>query len=218
MTRVWDLPTRVFHWALVLLVTFSVVSAKVGGNWIDWHMRSGICILALVAFRIVWGFAGPYHARFVNFVRSPATVLAYVRSMREADAAAKAAQAGHNPLGALSVIAMIAILLLQTSTGLFANDSISTEGPLARFVSSATSDLLTRIHKIDQYVIYLLVATHLGAIIYYAVAKRDNLVRPMLTGNKPGAGLVATRDDWRIRLRAAIVLLIAFGLAGFLYR
>ena len=218
MTRIWDLPTRLFHWSVAVLVAFSIVSAHLGGNWIDWHMRSGICILALVVFRILWGFAGPFHARFANFLRPPAVVLAYVRAMRQGDAAAPAAQAGHNPLGALSVIAMIAILLLQASTGLFSNDSISSEGPLAKFVSSATSDFVTRIHKVDQYVIYLLIALHVGAVVYYAVAKRDNLVRPMLTGDRPGTGLIASRDDWAIRLRALVLLAVAFTLAGFLYR
>jgi len=218
VTRVWDLGTRLFHWALVLFVAFSILSAKLGGNWIDWHMRSGVCILALILFRITWGFIGPHHAKFANFVRPPAEVLTYVRSMRAGGATANTAQAGHNPLGALSVIAMIVILLLQASTGLFANDSIASEGPLAKFVSNATSDLLTRIHKIDQFVIYLLIATHIGAIVYYAFAKHDNLVRPMLTGDKPVTGLVASRDDWAVRVRAAILLVIAFGLTGFLYR
>jgi cytochrome b len=218
VTRVWDLATRLFHWTLVLFVAFSILSAHLGGNWIDWHMRSGICILALLLFRIVWGFVGPHHARFANFVRPPAEVLAYVRALRARNVTAKAAQAGHNPLGALSVIAMIVILLLQASTGLFSNDSIASEGPLAKFVSNATSDLVTRIHKIDQYVIYLLIATHIGAILYYAYSRRDNLVRPMLTGDRPGSGLVPSRDDWMMRLRAAVVLIVAFGVTGFLYR
>lgn len=218
VTRVWDLPTRLFHWTLVLLVTFSIVSAKVGGNWIDWHMRSGILILALLAFRVIWGFVGPHHAKFANFVRSPSSVMAYARSLRGASAAARVAQAGHNPLGALSVLAILAVLLLQASTGLFANDSISTEGPLAKHVSSATSDLLTKIHKADQVVIYVLIALHLGAILYYAIAKRDNLVRPMLTGDKPVAGVAASRDDWVVRVRAAVIVVFAVFLAGFLYR
>ncbi len=218
-TRVWDLPTRLFHWLLVVLVTFSIVSAKIGGNWMEWHARSGILILTLVVFRILWGFVGPHHARFANFVRSPAAVMAYVRSMRQSDAAAKVAQAGHNPLGALSVLAILAVLLFQATTGLFSNDdTLGFEGPLAKFVSGAASDLATKLHKIDEKVIYVLIALHLGAILYYAFAKRENLVRPMLTGDKPVAGLVPSRDDWAMRVRALVIFVVVMLAAGFLYR
>jgi len=210
--RVWDLPTRLFHWVLVVLVCFSVISAHIGGNWLDWHMRSGYCILTLLAFRIMWGFAGSHHARFANFVRPPAAVLAYLRQMRDGSAPA---QAGHNPLGALSVIAMLLALLLQASTGLFSNDSISSEGPLAKQVSQATSDRLSAIHEANQYVIYLLVALHLGAIAYYFFAKRENLIVPMFTGDKPGGSLVAATDNGTLRVRAAILLAIAAGLAAY---
>lgn len=212
MTRVWDLPTRLFHWVLVLLVVFSIVSAKIGGNWIDWHMRSGYCILALVLFRVMWGFAGPFHARFANFVRPPSAVFGYLRDLRNGRAAAPA---GHNPLGALSVLAVLAVLLLQASTGLFANDSISSEGPLAKLVSSATSDLLTRVHKINQFVIFALIALHLAAIAYYYFARRENLVLPMITGDKPGAGLAPSSDALRDRLRAALLLAVAAAVAGY---
>jgi cytochrome b len=212
VTRIWDLPTRLFHWILFLLVCFSVVSAKIGGNWIDWHMRSGYCILTLVLFRIIWGFAGSHHARFGNFIRPPAAVFSYVRELRSGTAAA---QAGHNPLGALSVLALLAALLLQASTGLFANDEIASEGPLAKFVSSAMSDRLTGIHKINQYIIFVLITLHLAAIAYYYFAKRENLVLPMLTGDKYGAGLVPSRDDTMVRVRAAVLLAVVATLAGY---
>lgn len=213
MTRIWDLPTRLFHWVLVVLVLFSIVSAQIGGNWIDWHMRSGCCILALVLFRIMWGFAGSYHARFANFVRRPSVVLAYLRGLRNGTAPV---QAGHNPLGALSVVTMLVILLLQVSTGLFSNDSIASEGPLAKLVANRTSDLLTRIHKIDQYVIYLLIALHLGAVAYYHFGKRENLIVPMITGNKEGAALVSSTDDASLRTRAVVLLAVAAAFAGYL--
>jgi cytochrome b len=212
VTRVWDLPTRLFHWTLALLVVFSVVTAKVGGNWIDWHMRSGYTILALIVFRVIWGFAGSRYARFADFVRGPSAIAAYLRGMRSASAPA---HAGHNPLGALSVLAMLAILLLQAATGLFANDSIANEGPLAKLVSGATSDLATRIHKLNQYAIFVLVALHLAAVAWYAFARRDNLVLPMLTGDKPGTALPPATDDLALRLRALVVLALAAGLAAF---
>jgi len=212
MTRIWDLPTRLFHWVLALLVLFSIVSAKIGGNLIDWHMRSGYCILALVLFRVMWGFVGSHHARFANFVRAPASVFSYVRALRGGSAAT---QAGHNPLGALSVVAMLVILLLQASTGLFANDSIASEGPLARLVTNSTSDNVTRVHKINQYIIYTLIVLHLSAIAYYYFAKRENLVLPMLTGDKPGTGFVSSIDDSRVRVRAAVLLAIAAAVATY---
>lgn len=212
MIRIWDLPTRLFHWVLVLLVVFSIVSAKIGGNWLDWHMRSGYCILALVLFRIMWGFAGSHHARFANFVRPPSAIFSYLRGMRDGSAAA---QAGHNPLGALSVVAVLLVLLLQASAGLFANDSVASEGPLAKLVSSGTSDLLTRVHKINQYVIFALIGLHLAAIAYYYFAKRENLVVPMLTGDKSGTTFVPAIDDTKVRVRAAILLTIAAALAGY---
>jgi cytochrome b len=213
--RVWDLPTRLFHWILVLLIAFSVVTAEIGGNWLDWHMRSGYCILTLLLFRIMWGFAGSHHARFANFVRPPAAVFAYLRALRNGSAAA---QAGHNPLGALSVVALLAALLLQASTGLFANDdSTSTEGPLAKLVSNHTSNLLTLVHEINQWVLYTLIALHIFAIAYYYFGKRENLVVPMFTGDKSGAGLVAAADDARIRLRAAILLAVAGAIAGYIF-
>jgi len=213
--RIWDLPTRLFHWILVVLVAFSVVSAEIGGNWLDWHMRSGYCILTLVLFRIMWGFAGSHHARFSNFVRPPAAALAYLRELRNGSAAA---QAGHNPLGALSVVALLAALLLQASTGLFANDdSTSTEGPLAKLVSNHTSNLLTLVHEVNQYVLYTLVALHIAAIAYYYFAKRENLVTPMLTGDKAGTGLVSAADDARIRIRAAALLAIAVAIASYIF-
>jgi cytochrome b len=213
--RIWDLPTRLFHWILVVLVVFSVVTAEIGGNWLDWHMRSGYCILTLLLFRLLWGFAGSYHARFANFVRPPAAALAYLRGLRSGSAAARG---GHNPLGALSVVALLIAFLLQASTGLFANDdSTSTEGPLAKLVSNHTSNLLTAVHEINQWVLYTLVALHVAAIAYYWFARRENLVTPMLTGDKPGTGLVAAADNAGIRVRALILLVIAGAIVGYIF-
>ncbi|MGB3427775.1 MAG: cytochrome b/b6 domain-containing protein, partial [Burkholderiaceae bacterium] len=135
-TRIWDLPTRLFHWTLVVLIAFSVVTVKLGGLWMDWHMRSGYAILTLVLFRILWGFAGSHYARFSTFVHRPATILDYLRGSLSHGA-------GHNPLGGLSVLAILAMLLLQASTGLFSNDGNFTEGPLARLVSSAAGERLS---------------------------------------------------------------------------
>ena len=139
--RIWDLPTRLFHWSLVVLVTISVVTSKLGGLWLDWHMRSGYAIIALLVFRLLWGVAGSRYARLSHFVRSPGTALEYLRGQHEGP------HVGHNPLGALSVLAILAVLLVQAGSGLFSNDGSFNEGPLAKLVSRATGELLSSIHR-----------------------------------------------------------------------
>ncbi|MFZ5538939.1 MAG: cytochrome b/b6 domain-containing protein [Pseudomonadota bacterium] len=209
--RIWDLPTRLFHWSLALLVVFSVTTAKIGGNWMDWHMRSGYAVLALLVFRLLWGFAGARSALFAQFVRGPRAVLAYLRAPRGAGER----PAGHNPLGGWSVLALLAALLVQASTGLFANDEIATEGPLSKLVSGATSSVMTRIHRLNQNAIYALVALHLAAIAYYFFAKRENLVVPMVTGDKRGVAAEPAQDDALMRARAAVLALLAAGLVAY---
>ena len=142
--RVWDLPTRVFHWLLAGLVVFSVVTATIGGNAMVWHMRSGFAIFTLLAFRLVWGFAGGHWSRFRAFVYAPSTSLRYLRGESLPH---EHHQVGHNPLGAGSVFALLGILALQVATGLIADDEIATTGPLIKYVSSATSSLATSWHK-----------------------------------------------------------------------
>lgn len=223
--RIWDLPTRLFHWALVSLVVFSFVTAKIGGNAMAWHMRSGYAILTLLLFRLVWGFIGARYARFTTFVRGPGAVVAYVRGLRTPDDAGPAAavagpiasaQAGHSPLGALAVVAMLLVLLVQATTGLFANDEIFTEGPLAKLVSGETSARLTGIHLANQWVIVSLVALHLLAIAWYTFARRDNLVGAMIFGDKPGARAEPANDDVATRVRAAIALAICAGIVAWI--
>ncbi len=181
---VWDLPLRIFHWSLVILFVVAIVTAKLGGNALEWHSRAGLAILALLIFRILWGFAGTAHARFVNFVRGPKTILAYVQGRA-------GNSVGHNPLGALSVIAMLISLLFQAISGLFANDDILTEGPLYALVDKDTSDYLTSLHTANQYVLYGLLALHLGAIVYYHLRKKERLVQAMITGRKQIAHALA---------------------------
>lgn len=179
---VWDLPLRLFHWLLVLLVVVSVTSATIGGNAMQIHMLSGYTILALLLFRILWGFFGSTHARFSSFVRSPAAAFAYLRGK------ADCGHLGHNPAGAWSVVFMLTVLLVQAGTGLFANDDIATEGPLAKLVSKALSDRITAIHHLNLKLLLALIGLHLAAIAYYFFGKRENLVKPMLTGFKDAAG------------------------------
>jgi cytochrome b len=162
-------------------VVGAFVTAKIGGNLMVWHGRLGLIILGLLAFRIAWGFVGTTYARFAVFVRGPATIMAYLRGAWQGQ--------GHNPLGALSVLALLGLLSLQAATGLFANDDIAYNGYLVPLVDSDFSGQITGIHRLMEYALMLLVALHIGAIVFYAHIKKHNLVKPMLTGwadGKPG--------------------------------
>lgn len=207
--RVWDLPTRLFHWALAALVLFSIVTVKLGGLWIDWHMRSGYAILTLVLFRILWGFAGSRYARFASFVRGPGAVLGYLRG-RVAHAA------GHSPLGALSVVVLLVVLGVQASTGLFASDGSFTEGPLAKLASGATVDLLSTVHRYGEWVIYGLVALHIVAVIYYSVFRFQPIVTAMVTGDRADLQARAAEDSSALRLRALVFALLCALLVTYL--
>ena len=178
---VWDFPTRLFHWLLVVLVAVSFTTGAIGGNAMVYHERSGFAILVLLVFRIVWGFVGSRQSRFSDFVKGPAAVWRYATALFRGDAER---HLGHNPMGGWSVLALLLALLIQVVTGLFANDDIITEGPLYLWVSKPVSDWLTRIHRINRFVIVALVATHLSAVLFYLWGKGENLIKPMITGEK----------------------------------
>jgi cytochrome b len=178
---VWDWPIRAFHWAITALMVVSVVTITIGGDAKLWHMRAGYALLALVLFRIVWGFVGPRHARFAGFVRGPGAVLAYLKDLSRGT---KKVYVGHNPLGGWSVVALLALLLLQAGTGLFANDDVITEGPLARLVSKDLSDSITWFHRRNGWALWTLVGIHVAAVLYYLLALKEDLIRPMITGAK----------------------------------
>jgi cytochrome b len=207
--RVWDLPTRLFHWTLTLCIVLGIIFVKIGGNAMQWHAYCGYLALALVVFRIIWGFAGSWHARFANFVPSPKRLVAYLKGET-------AGGLGHNPLGGLSVIALLLAVLLQASTGLFADDDIIFQGPLTKYVSNATVAFLTSIHRFNQYIIMALVALHIGAILFYQIYKKESLVGPMITGDKKilvtNEVSVSTEsiDTGKQRL-AALVIFVAVG-------
>ena len=175
--RVWDLPIRLFHWLLVVSIVLSFITVKIGGNAMEFHALIGYCVLTLAIFRICWGFIGSYHARFIHFVPSPKRLIDYILGKTTAGL-------GHNPLGALSVLALLFSVGLQAVTGLFANDDIAFEGPFAKYVSNASVALLTSIHHANEKFLIILIALHLGAIIYYQKFKGENLIKPMLLGDK----------------------------------
>ena len=209
--RVWDLPTRLFHWALVLCVIGSVLTAKLGGNATVWHLRLGYAALALLAFRLLWGVVGGRWSRFNRFVVGPAALWRYLRGR---PAAGDHFEVGHNPVGALSVLAMLAWLLVQVGSGLIADDEIATTGPLVRFVSSELSLAWTAYHKgLGQWGLYGLVGLHLAAILFYRWRRKRDLITPMLLGDKQlTAEVPAARDSWATRL-LALALLAACGAA-----
>ena len=179
---VWDLPTRLFHWLLVIFVIISFVTGNIGGNAMQYHAWGGFAILVLLLFRLVWGFIGSRESRFVTFIQDPSAVIRYVGTLLHRDSPH---YLGHNPLGGWSILALLFTLLVQAATGLFANDDIVTEGPLFDWVGKATSDWLTKVHKLNQQVIIALVCVHVAAVIFYFFYKRQNLILPMITGVKP---------------------------------
>lgn len=191
--RVWDLPVRLFHWVLVVLLAFQVASGKLGGEWMAWHARSGYAVLALVVFRILWGFWGGTHARFASFLAGPGATLRFARRLFSREAVP---QVGHNPLGGWMVLALVVATLLQAVTGLFANDGAAVEGPLAPLVSIGDSDRLSIFHRWNVTVLLALSGLHLAAVAFHWLVKKENLVGAMFTGVKhvPEAALRERRD------------------------
>lgn len=175
--RVWDLPIRLFHWLLVLCIAGSLISVNLGGNAIEWHAYFGYSILTLLIFRFIWGFIGSKHARFSSFIPTRRAILEYLqgRTVRVL---------GHNPIGALSVFALLFVLSVQVITGLFVDDEIAFQGPLAKYVPNFIVSFLSEIHEGNQVVIYTLITIHISAIWFYKKFKGENLIKPMLTGDK----------------------------------
>jgi cytochrome b len=175
--RVWDLPIRLFHWLLVLCIIGSFISVNLGGNAIQWHAYFGYSVLTLLIFRIVWGFVGSTHARFTSFFPTKKAILDYLSG-------SSPRVLGHNPIGALSVFALLFVLSVQVFTGLFVDDEIAFQGPLAKFVPGWVVSFLSEIHEGNQAVIYTLITIHIGAIWLYKKFKGENLIKPMISGDK----------------------------------
>ena len=208
LVRVWDLPTRLFHWALVVCIVGLVTTAQIGGNAMEWHFRFGYSVLTLLLFRLLWGFVGGHWSRFSTFLYSPASLLRYIRGQEDG-----VQPLGHSPLGALSVFAILALLLLQVGTGLFSDDEIAAVGPLSKLASGAVVSQLTHYHKdIGKVIVLILVLLHIGAIAFYRIKRKKDLIRPMLVGDVSSpTPQPASRDDAGSRALAAVILL---GCAG----
>ncbi len=207
--RVWDLPTRFFHWALALLCVALVVTGEMGGNAMIWHFRAGYAVGTLLIFRILWGFMGGYWSRWQQLSVSLQAVQNYLRK-------GPAHYWGHNPIGSLSVLAMLSLLIVQVGTGLFSDDDIANAGPLTRLVSERVVSLATQWHShFGKVLIIILVLTHVLAIAWYFFKHKENLVKPMLTGDKFSStheDIPSSHDrplDW---LRAILFILVSAAL------
>lgn len=208
--RVWDLPTRVFHWALVLCVIGLAITGTVGGNAMVWHFRFGHSVLALLLFRLIWGLAGGRWSRFASFIFSPQSVTKYILGQGKPEHGI-----GHSPVGALSVFAMLGLLLAQVATGLVSDDEIAFAGPLTHLVSNATVSLASSYHaSVGKWALLALVLLHLAANIFYQYRKH-HLVAAMLHGDKvlPLAA-PPSRDD-RVSRSAALLILLACAAAAY---
>ncbi|MGU3496498.1 cytochrome b/b6 domain-containing protein [Xanthobacteraceae bacterium A53D] len=202
--KIWDAPTRLFHWSLVILVAAAYLTARNG--MIDWHFRIGYAIIALLLFRLVWGLVGSDTARFTRFLKSPLEALKHLAHFprREPDT-----EVGHNAAGGWMVLVMLAVLLFQVGTGLFSNDQVFDEGPLAKFVSSGWSDRLSSWHAFNFDIILVMIGLHVLAVLSYAVVKRHDLVRPMVTGSKRLPAAIAAP-----RMASLVLAVVIFAAAA----
>jgi cytochrome b len=206
--EVWDLPVRLIHWLLVLLVGFSWWTAE--QEMLDWHARSGLAILFLLVFRIVWGLIGSSTARFASFVRGPRDMLDHLRRRREF-------VLGHNPLGALSVLALLLMLSLQVGLGLFAADEDGLlSGPLSHLLGEEAVEQVTELHATAFELLKWLILLHVAAILYYLLVRRKNLVGPMLTGRASapeGTEPMVAAPGWRALVAALIAFAVVWAIA-----
>jgi cytochrome b len=203
---IWDLPVRVSHWLVVVAVATCWATHYAGVEWFAWHRRSGYTVLVLVVFRVLWGFLGTRHARFASFLRGPRVVADYLRGRAPAGV-------GHNPLGALAVVALLAVLLLQAGTGLFANDEIMNAGPFYGWVDQALSNRLTSLHRLNSDVLLVLVGLHVAAVAWHVAVRDQPLLRAMITGRKPAQQVPATESIAASRTPRAIVITAVVALA-----
>jgi cytochrome b len=214
--RVWDLPTRAFHWLLAMAVTGAVVTVQIGGNAMVWHGRFGLAVLALLAFRLAWGLVGGRWSRFASFIYAPGALLRYLRGQPRPG---EWLDVGHSPLGSLSVFALLALLAVQLGTGLVADDEIAFIGPLNHMVTAEAASSATSWHRGPGKLLLLaLVVLHVGAVVAYRLRGRD-LLRPMLHGDKwLPPGTPGSADGLAQRLLAVLLAALAAGLAVWVAR
>jgi cytochrome b len=210
VVRVWDLPLRIFHWALVAAIVAAYVTSQLGGDWMRWHGRIGSVVLGLLVFRLVWGFIGTSHARFASFVPTPRRLVTYLEGRWRG--------AGHNPLGALSVIALLALVATQVITGLFSNDDIAFGGAWSNWIGKSASERLTGWHEQVFNVLAGFILLHVLAIIFYLVVRRSNLVAAMITGNKSVSSAQETPARKRLTWQLIAAVFVALVVPWLIFR
>ena len=213
--KVWDLPLRLFHWALVVCVLGAYACVKSAGitegwlsetglDWMTWHSRFGYAVLTLILFRLVWGVFGPRYSQFRQFFAGPRRIMMYLRNPTQV--------IGHNPLGAWSVIAMLVAFGMQAVSGLFASDDILFDGPLSA-LNPALSRPLNSLHHASEWVLIALVILHICAVLYYTLFRRQSLVRAMVTGDVPvpssdrTSAIEPAQDNTWVAVKASLILL-----------
>jgi cytochrome b len=211
LIRVWDAPTRLFHWALALCFVGLIVTSQIGGAAMNWHFRFGYGVSTLLLFRVAWGLFGGHWSRFSTFVVGPTRVWRYLRGQGQ-----QHDNIGHNPLGGLSILAMMTFLVMQVASGLMSDDEIMATGPLVRFVSPDWVSYASFYHtEIGKIILLGLVVLHISAITFYYFSKRENLVKPMITGDKSITfDAPSARDAWPERRRAALIFLVCASVVG----
>jgi cytochrome b len=212
---IWDLPLRLFHWLLVACIAVSWYTVEVSGD-MRLHMLSGYAILTLVLFRIAWAFAGPPHARWRGMLYRPSEISQYAKRILKRE---PSGYAGHSPLGALSVLAMLLVVSLQAATGLFATDGDFYAGPLNAYIPSRTASAVTEVHEVNFNLLLALIALHVAAILFYLLFKRENLITAMITGRKGAtqsgpAGIEGSMLGRAALLAAAAAALVVFIVNG----
>lgn len=209
---IWDLPLRLFHWGFATTLLLLWLTSELGTDYIDWHIKLGYIILVLTSFRIFWGFVGPKHARFSQFMPSPSAVINYLKSHKSVDAKV---YAGHNPIGSLMVLLMLLLVLLQASSGLFVDDEVFSSGPYFNAAGANVDKIMRTIHLNTFDFILAAIALHITAIIFYKKVKKQNLAKAMLTGKKDAEKLSAEDEITGSRLGLALIVLALC--VGFVY-
>jgi len=209
---IWDLPLRLFHWLFVAAILVAWASSELGSDYIDYHMMSGYFIIGLLLFRVVWGFIGPKHARFRQFLPSFSSLVKYVQSLKKGE---KIYAPGHNPLGSLMVVLMIVLTTLQATSGLFINDDVFSSGPYYGSISASTEQVMSFLHHNVFNVLLFAIFLHLFAIAYYLKVKKENLVLPMITGKKKAD--VVDQADAIPHSRLILAIVLAIAVTAFVY-
>ncbi len=178
--KIWDLPIRLFHWSLALLIIFLWYSAKISTDLMEWHAIAGKVLFALILFRLIWGIVGSETAQFSKFIKPPLTTIAYLRSMKKSD---NEPIIGHTPPGAYMIITMLLVILIQIVSGLCSSDDIFVEGNFYRYLDHETAEWMASIHYYTFYILIFLISLHVSTIAIYAITG-VNMVKPMISGSK----------------------------------